>query len=213
MLSGAQLWLLHSLVDEDAMEAVLTQLKAAGYTCVETMYGKPLQHRAVLDRIGLRCYATHIALSAMPPGAEVADFAHRLGAETICVSGLLRWQERAADDYRRGAEALNAWGARFHQERLALHYHNHDFEFAAVEATLTGMEILLSQLDPALVSLCFDGGWAVRAGQDPLEFATKNGSRIKTLHVRDFRGTQSVPLGAGDMDLSHIIPRLVALPH
>ena len=213
MQIGAQLWLFHSLLDEGQMETVLTRLKEAGYSCVETMYGKPPSHRAILDRLDLRCYATHIALSALPPGAELTDFAHRMGAETVCVSGLLRWQERAADDYRRAAEALNAWGKRFQEEGLALHYHNHDFEFAIVERASTGMDILLPQLDPAVVSLCFDAGWAVRAGVDPVEFATKHASLIKTLHLRDFRGALSVPLGAGDMNLSQIVPAMVALPN
>ena len=213
MQIGAQLWLFHSVLDEDAMEAVLTQLKGADYACVETMFGQPPQQRAVLDRLGLRGYATHVALSAMPPEAELADFAHRMGAETICVSGLLHWHERTAEDYRRAAEALNVWGKRLQEEGLALHYHNHDFEFDVVEGAATGMDLLLSHLDPTRVSLCFDAGWAFKAGHDPLPFAARHTAQIKTVHLRDFRGAESVSLGAGDMDLSRIIPALTALPH
>ena len=170
MQIGAQLWLFHALIDEDSMETILTHLKAADYACIETMYGKPPQHRSVLDRLGLQCYATHIALCAMPEEAELVNFARRMGAETICVSGLLRWQERDADDYRRSAEALNVCGRRLRSEGLALAYHNHDFEFASVEGASTGMDLLLSGLDPEAASLCFDAGWAARAGHDPVAF-------------------------------------------
>jgi sugar phosphate isomerase/epimerase len=210
MQIGAQLWLFHALQDEDSMETVLTHLKAADYDCVETMYGKPPQNRSVLDRLDLKCYATHIALCTMPEGAELANFAHRMGAGTLCVSGLLRWQEREADDYRRSAEALNVWGRRLQSEGLALAYHNHDFEFAEVEGAATGMDLLLSGLDPKAVSLCFDAGWAARAGHDPVAFLLKHAAHIGTLHLRDFRGMESVPLGAGDLDLSSL---LAALPH
>ena len=210
MQIGAQLWLFHALLDEESMETVLTHLKAADYACVETMYGKPPQNRSVLDRLDLTCCATHIALCTMPEGAKLADFARRIGTETICVSGLLRWQERDADDYRRSAEALNVWGRRLQSEGLALAYHNHDFEFACVEGAGTGMDLLLSGLDPKVVSLCFDAGWAARAGHDPVPFLHEHTTRIRMLHLRDFRGAESVPLGAGDLDLSSV---LAALPH
>ena len=212
MQIGAQLWLFHTVMEDDVMTSILTQLRDAKYDYVETMYGKPPQNRAVLDSIGLRCYATHVALSAMPPRAELVDFAHRMGAETVCVSGLVRWNERTADDYRRGAAALNEWGARLQEDGLALHYHNHEFEFDAVEGAKTGMEMLLSDLDPSLVWLCFDAGWTSRSGHDPITFAAQYAQRIQTVHLRDFRGTQSVPLGAGDLDLTRIVPPLFALP-
>ncbi len=195
------------------MGGVLAQLKEAGYACVETMFGRPPQRRAALDRLHLRCYAVHVALSAMPPEAELIDFTQGMGAETVCVSGLLRWEERAADDYRRAGEALNVWGQRLQNNGLALHYHNHDFEFAVVEGGATGMDLLLSRLDPGLVSLCFDAGWAFRAGHDLVRFAAQHASRIRTAHLRDFRGANSVPLGAGDIDLPGIVSALAALPH
>ncbi len=210
---GAQLWLFNAVLDEGEMEAILTELKAADYACVETMYGKPPKTRGVLDRLGLPCYATHAALSAMPPGRELADFAQGLGAQVVCVSGLIRWHEREADDYRRAADALNEWGQRLQNEGLTLHYHNHDFEFAVVEGAATGMDILLSRLDPAAAPLCFDAGWAVRAGHDPARFLTEHAARIGTLHLRDYRGEESVPLGAGDMDFSRLVPTLAALPN
>ena len=213
MQIGAQLWLFHALLDEDSMETILTHLKAAGYACVETMYGKPPQNRSVLDRLDLTCCATHIALCTMPEGAKLADFARRIGTETICVSGLLRWQEREADDYRRSAEALNVWGRRLKSEGLALAYHNHDFEFAGVEGAATGMDLLLSGLDPEVVSLCFDAGWAERAGHDSADFLRQHPAHIRMLHLRDFRSAQSVPLGAGDLDLSSVLTTLPSLPN
>lgn len=74
------------------------------------------------------------------------------------------------------------------------------------------MDLLLAGCDPSRVGLCFDAGWAVRAGLDLLVFARTRAEWIGTLHLRDFRGAASVPLGAGDLDLRGTVPELLALP-
>ena len=83
------------------------------------------------------------------------------------------------------------------QEGLGLHYHNHDFEFAPVEGMQTGMDLLLEELDSSAVSLCFDAGWAAKAGHDPVAFLRLHAARIRTLYLRDFRGADLVALGGG----------------
>ncbi len=222
MQIGAQLWLFNAVLDENEMENILIPLKDSGYDFVEKLYNKPPHDAQVLNRLKMSCYATHIALSIMPPAPEsasdekneeVTDFVRNLGARIVCVSGLLQWRERSADDYRRSAAALNQWGRRLQAEGIALHYHNHEFEFEAVEGATTGMDILLSLLEPSVISLCFDAGWAALAGEDSVHFMRRHGDRIGTLHLRDFRGSVSVPLGSGDIDLSGILSLLPSLPN
>ena len=207
------MWLFSDIIDENNLETILTQLKDADYVCLETMFGKPPLRRDLLDRLGLTCYATHVALAAMPERTELTEFAHAMGAETVCVSGLIQWDERSADDYRRAADALNVLGAQLREDGLSLHYHNHDFEFAVVNGTATGMDLLASHLDPAVAPFCFDAGWALLAGHDAAEFAAKYASRIGTLHLRDFRDKKSVRLGAGSLDLAPVIAQIDALPN
>lgn len=75
------------------------------------------------------------------------------------------------------------------------------------------MDLLISELDPDAVSLCFDSGWAEQGGQSATEFMAKHGQRIRMLHLRDFCGAQSVPLGHGDNDLAAQIALLSHLPN
>ncbi len=77
----------------------------------------------------------------------------------------------------------------------------------------TAMDLLLLELDPEAVTLCFDAGWAERAGQNAAEFLANYGQRVHFLHLRDFHGAQSVPLGQGDIDLAAQIALLPHLPN
>ena len=209
---GAQLWLFQSILDESEMAATLATLKDAGYDCIESMFGRPPQSLETLNQIGMSCYATHTSLSARKDPAEGIQFCHRIGAKVVCISGLLEWNERTADDYRRSAAALNTLGAQLREVGLSLQYHNHDFEFELVEGESTGMDLLISTLDPNAVSLCFDAGWARYAGADPVQFLLRHKQIVTTLHLRDFKGKTSVALGDGDHDLKSIFDALPSLP-
>ena len=194
------------------MELILARLGEAGYEWIETMFGNPPRDRECLDRMGVSCYATHIALSLLPDLGDLTNFCHQMDAKVVCISGLLQWNERGADDYRRSADALNTLGHHLNDEGLTLQYHNHEFEFALVEGEATGMDLLLFGLDPEVVSLCVDAGWASLAGHDPVAFMLQHPDRIGTVHLRDFKGAKSVPLGRGDLDLKSTIAVLPKLP-
>ena len=194
------------------MDSILSQLGEAGYGCVETMFGKPPCHRAMVDRIGMSCYSTHVALATVNDGSDVIQYCHQMGANTVCISGLLQWNERTADDYRRSASALNSLGKQLLAEGLSLQYHNHDFEFEKVDGLTTGMDLLLAGLDSEVISLCFDAGWATKAGHDAVVFMLQHKERIGTVHLRDFKGSISVPLGRGDLDLKSMVDVLPKLP-
>ena len=212
MRIGAQLWLFHTVLDECEMDGILSRLGEAGYDCVETVFGKPPSSREILDRVGMACYATHFALSSKTEVGEIVDYCHRMGAKVACVSGLLEWNERTADDYRRSVEALNSLGRQLRDQGISLQYHNHDFEFDRFEDGGTMMDFLVSNFDPKEVSLCFDAGWAAKAGHDPVEFMLRHWEIIQTLHLRDFKGATSVPLGQGDLDLKATLDSLPQLP-
>jgi sugar phosphate isomerase/epimerase len=129
------------------------------------------------------------------------------------VSGLVKWDERGSDDYLRAAEALNTLGQSLRPSKVALQYHNHDFEFLAIGAGATGMDILLDHLDFGSVGLCFDAGWAAIAGVNPSNFMRSHAEKIGSVHLRDFAGDISVPLGMGDLNNKDVIDALPALPN
>ena len=58
------------------------------------------------------------------------------------------------------------------------------------------------------ILLCLDVGWVWYAGVDPIGLLRDHGDRIGVVHLRDFRGRASVPLGHGDMDIPVLVSEI-----
>ena len=212
MKIAAQLWIFSQTPDWDAQAAdALRELAEAGYESVEGLYGKAPYDGETTRNAGIAYGAAHLTPSNLEPLEPLLDFLSVMGAGHVCSSGPLQWRGRTADDYRKTAEFLNMMGRRLRERGIRLHYHNHEFEFEEVEGEQMGMDLLLAELDPNSVTLCFDAGWAERAGQNAADFLREQGARVGFLHLRDFRGPQSVPLGRGDLDLAAQIALLPTL--
>ncbi len=214
---GAQLYIFqkkHSLAQE--MEPILASLAGIGYTCIEGFYRGKQNFRDALDRCHLTYAAAHLVTSELSEPGEVADYVLQMGGRDVCVSGPIVWNERTPEDYRKTADFLNRASASLHSQGVTLNYHNHDFEFLPLENGETGMEILLQRLDFRTVKLCLDAGWVWRAESDPAAFLETHAEKIGVLHLRDFRGENSVPLGEGGLDqrtILAVIPALLSLRH
>ena len=214
MILAAQLWIFSQAADWDAQaENSLRQLAEAGYESVEGLYGKPPMSPDILQAAGIAYGAAHLTPQNLEPLEPLRDFLLAMGAGHVCSSGPLQWSERTADDYRKTAAFLNETGRALRSQGIRLHYHNHEFEFERVDGDRTAMALLLAELDPNFVTLCFDAGWAERAGQNAADFLREYAARIGVLHLRDFHGPQSVPLGRGEMDLAAQIALLPRLPN
>ena len=214
MVVAAQLWIFTQTSDwAERSPDLLRELAEAGYDSVEAMFGQAPQDRETMQAAGIAYGAAHL----LPPNIEelepLTDFLQSMNARHVCCSGPLRWNERTADDYRRTAAFLNEKGRRLREQGIRLHYHNHEFEFEKVTGEQTAMDLLLTEFNPNSVTLCFDAGWAQRAGQDAATFLREHGPRVGVLHLRDFRGTQSVPLGQGEINLPSQIALLPHLPN
>lgn len=214
MVITAQLWIFTQTDDwEIQCPDLLRGLAEAGYAAVEGMFGQAPRDRETRQAAGIAYGAAHLLPSNLEALEPLTDFLHAMDARHVCCSGPLQWHERTADDYRRTAAFLNEKGRRLRQQEIRLHYHNHEFEFEKVEGEQIAMDLLLSELDPDFVTLCFDAGWAQRAGQNAAAFLREHGPRIAFLHLRDFRVAQSVPLGQGEIDLPAQIALLPHLPN
>ncbi len=213
MFIAAQLYIFSRLPDQEGrIDGILEALAGAGYQAVEGMLKLPPQEPGVLERHGLRYLAPHLTPGDLKQLDKVSAFCRRMGATHVCSSGLLDWNSRGADDYRRSASALNELGRKLRGEGIQLLYHNHEFEFERVEGRRTGMDLLLELLDFSSVRLCLDLGWLCVAGADPARFLREHGGKVGFVHLRDFKAKESVPLGRGDIDLRNIMAGLRELP-
>jgi sugar phosphate isomerase/epimerase len=192
------------------MAAILSRVRGMGYDGFECrrqdLYGCPPPPDFPWASLGLCLPELEDELPALIATAQAS------GVPFIGNSGLVLWFDRSAEDYREAARRLNGFGKTLRHAGLRLLYHNHDFEFDLVAGDRTGMDLLLQELDFSVLDLCVDVGWLWKAGIDPVGFLRQHAQKIAFLHLRDFAGGHSVPLGQGDVPLRSILATLPALP-
>lgn len=217
---GVQLYTLRNEIGKDP-RGTLARVAQLGYKQVETFgYGNGkwfgltvAELSAVLKDNGLGSPSGHIFPGSifLKDGWEeqwkpaVAD-AKVLGQQYITIPWLEEAYRNSADNYKKIAEGLNKAGEMARSGGLKLAYHNHDFEFAAVDGT-TGFDILTRNTDAKLVQFELDLYWAVKAGHDPVSLFKQHPGRFPMWHVKDMDNTPKqffTEVGNGVIDFKAI---------
>lgn len=242
---GIQLYTLGPDAAKD-LDGTLKALADIGYRTVELagLYGRtPAQFRAALDKAGLKAPSAHIPakggagafdgdlgklaqdLQTLGVGAAVLpvmDIPTRFGGPAAGegFGGYLKrvGEGLTADDWKANADLLNAKAKALKSAGLKVGYHNHNFEFRPVDGT-TGLEILLKNTDPALVTFEMDIGWVAAAGADPLALLKAHKGRFTMMHIKDVKAdTQPnftlqmnpAEIGAGKLPWKTLLPAAYA---
>jgi sugar phosphate isomerase/epimerase len=207
-------------------EGTLKQLGAIGYREVEAagfFDHTPGQVKQAMDHAGLQCVSAHYPMTQLNPKLdEIIQFCKDLGLNYIvCAAPMLKDPSRVKDpgsraareamtldDWRWNAEQFNRIGDRVHAAGMKFAYHNHTPEFRSENGVMFYDELLRST-DPSKVAMELDCGWAIVAGQNPVDLLTRYPTRISMLHVKDFKITAtttpsnappSTELGRGTID-------------
>src|ERR1700691_3152952 len=194
---GLQLYSVRDILPKD-YEGTLKHLSAIGYREVEAagFFGRtPVQVKLAMDQAGLHCVSAHYPLVQLLPNVdETIRFGKDLGLDYIVcaapglkdASGVKAPVSRAAresmtlDDWRWNAEQFNRIGERVHAAGMKFAYHNHTPEFRSENGVMFYDELLRST-DPSKVAMELDCGWAIVAGQKPVDLLTRYSSRITML--------------------------------
>lgn len=243
---GVQLYTLDPDLDAD-FAGTLQTLRRVGYRSVEMAgyHGRTAaQLREAFDRAGLRCTSAHIQPTPRgngPSFGEVDALArdmHVIGvtdvilpiplfpadfrppAETNAGDGFrASGKAMKADDWRRTADFLNDRARALKPHGIRVGYHNHNFEFQPLEGGRTGMDLLLSGTDPALVSFEMDAGWVEAGGHDPIALLKAHPRRFTQMHVKDIKASTQTnfefrqdptEVGRGKIDWRRILPAAYA---
>jgi sugar phosphate isomerase/epimerase len=238
---GIQLYMLGDAPAQD-LEGTLLRVAKIGYRTIETgiRAGDAARVRAAADKAGLTVGSVHVGANpAMAQGQlTLLDDPGRLGTDMRTLgcrdlvvafplmplvkpqagedmmAALKRGFRTSTDHWKRTAALLNERGALLQREGLSLSYHNHDVEFFPVLGT-RGWDVLMSELDPKLVSFELDAAWLVAGGQDPVAFVESLAGRVRQLHVKDLHApTQprealkmdSTEVGSGVIDWKTLLP-------
>lgn len=241
---GIQLYTLGPDATKD-LDGTLKAVAAMGYRSVESagLLGRTAtEFRGSLDRAGLSCASAHIqprgkgsfsddlgqlaadlkTIGATTAVMPIVDIPLRFGGPAAgedLVGYLRRVSEgMTADDWKANADFLNEKGRALKASGIRVAYHNHNLEFRPLGGT-TGMEILLKNTDPAVVTFEVDIGWVAAAGVDPIAFLNAHKGRVSLMHVKDIKadtkanfafGMDPAEIGSGRLDWQRLLPTAYA---
>jgi sugar phosphate isomerase/epimerase len=219
---GLQLYTLRSDMGKDAA-GTLKKVSDLGYREVENFgyngkfFGMSADaYRATLNGLGLSAPSGHYMYgnfgNKQIPGTiltgwdKAVEDAATLGQKYMVVAYLMPEERKSLDDYNKIAAALNKAGESCKKAGIQLCYHNHDFEFQAIDGTLP-FDLLMSQTDSNLLKIELDLYWAVKANHPPLDLFQKYPKRIELWHVKDMDNTEKkffTEVGSGTIDFKSI---------
>lgn len=167
---------------------VVRKLADLGYTQVEGfggVYEDPAAFRASLDNAGLSMPSGHFSIDMLENDLPAAlNIAKTLGMKRIYCPYLMP-DQRPADSagWADFARRLAVVGENVRAAGYPFGWHNHDFEFEALEDGGIPMQIILDEAPDNGWEA--DIAWIVRGGADPMDWIARHGNRITAAHVKD----------------------------
>jgi sugar phosphate isomerase/epimerase len=212
---GLQLYTVRDVFEKDP-RGVLKQIASYGYKQIEgyerasgIFWGMTnIEFKRYMDDLGLTFISTHCDIEK--------DFEKKVdGAAAIGMKYLIYPSidpPKTIDDYKRFSEKFNHCGELCKKAGIRFAYHNHDFDFKAVDGQVP-QDIFMQHTDPSLVDFEMDIYWVVTAGEDPLHWLQKYPNRFKLCHIKDrVKGStkreDTCDLGTGSIDFPTILKKL-----
>jgi len=190
------------------MSDTLKMVAATGYTQVEG-YGAMFSDdadlgalKAELDALGLSMPTAHIAVTLIQSRPErVIEIAKTLGLDTVFAPHIAEPERPVtASGWSEFGRELEAAGKPLTDAGLTFGWHNHAFEFVAVEGALP-MDLMLAEAPSLKMEL--DVAWCVKGGEDPIAWMEKNADRIAGIHVKDIAPEGEAQDEDGWADVGH----------
>ena len=210
---GVQLYTLRDAIAKDA-KGSLKRVAELGFGEVENFgyngkfFGMDAStYKTLLGDLGMTAPSGHYMYGNILNGWEKAvEDAKAIGHDYMVLAYLTPPERKSLDDYKKIAENLNKAGEVCKKAGIQLCYHNHEFEFEAMNGQLP-FDILTGETDAGLVKIELDLYWAMVAGQDPVALFKKHKGRIALWHVKDMDKTPKknfTEVGNGVIDFTTI---------
>ena len=204
---GLQLYTVRDLMKEN-VEKTLHQVAALGYQEVEFAgyFGHSAgEVRIFLDQSGLTTPSAHVRLETIRDNLDEAiELAHTLGQKYMVMPWLTKDQRQTLDQFKSYAELFNKAGEACKKASIQLAYHNHAFEFQALEGR-EPYDLLLEDTDPDLLKMELDLYWIIKAGRDPFDYFAKYPGRFPLCHVKDMsEAGDMTDVGRGIIDFEKL---------
>lgn len=208
---GLQLYTLRDTIGKDP-KGVLQKVAAFGYKELETysynngkIFGMDFtEFCKYVKGLGMKVTSGHYGLDMIKGDTWVkaVEDAKRNGQKFMVVPYINEPERKTIDDYKKICTALNAAGEVCNKNGIRFGYHNHAFEFDAIDGQIP-YDLMLKELDPKKVSMEMDIFWVVNAGQDPVKYFNAHPGRFEQWHVKDMDKTdknRNADVGTGAID-------------
>jgi sugar phosphate isomerase/epimerase len=206
---GLQLYTVRDAMEKD-LEGTLAKVAGIGYQNVELagfsmedgkilyFHRSPKDLRVALDHNGLSAVSTHVNYKSLTPEnfAKVIEISQLLGHSYIVNPWIDEEVRQQPGGWERTADTFNHVGEMSQKSGMQFAYHNHWFEFVAVDGKLP-YDILLAETDPKLVKMEMDLCWIEVAGGDPVKYFNRYPGRFPLVHVKDMKTIAPVPVSGG----------------
>jgi len=206
---GLQLYTVRNQMEKD-FDDTLAKVASTGFKEVEFAgyYNRtPQQVKSVLSANGLTSPSAHVSLKALSDDwQKTIETAATIGHRYLICAYLVPEERKSLDDYKRHADTFNRAGEACKKAGIQFGYHNHDFEFPALDGSVP-FDLLLQKTDPKLVKIELDLYWIIKAKQDPLKYFAAHPGRFPLLHVKDMDNTPKqffTEVGRGVIDFKPI---------
>lgn len=212
--TGLQIYSLRDSIFKNPKK-VLEEIASYGYKELETFgYGQGKlfgltvkEYGDHVKSLGMRTISGHYGIELLTKDWDrsCADAA-ALGQEYVVVPWMSDQYYKTLSTLKSTCELINKAGETAKKAGLRIGYHNHAFEFGKVEGQVI-MDVMMKELDPALVGLELDLFWVVNAGQDPLAYFRKYPGRFEQWHVKDMDKSdkeKNADVGTGAIDFRPI---------
>ena len=221
---GYQLYTIREEMSSDsAIDAALKATHDMGYVQVEsfgymqgTFFGQsPEQFKKTIDSASLSSPSGHylpmqLAMNEVGPLdtttiPDILNAAEALGQKWVIIPWMSdAW--RNAEGYEHLANYLKALSKACKERGMVAAWHNHDFEFIALEDGTIPYDYLIQNLKGEGVVFEMDIHWVAFAGEDAVQWFEKYPGMFPLWHVKDFAADTltQVPVGQGVIDWERI---------
>jgi sugar phosphate isomerase/epimerase len=234
--AGLQLFTLFTTFDKDVpgtlkqISAIGYKEIESAFSMKGDFYGmKPKEFAALVKESGMSWQSHHVlgAPFKMPPGGirmpgadttkrfnpppmknlkenhqQLVDEVAEGGVNYLVCSSI---PLGTSDEIKEAIVILNKSGEACKKAGITLCYHNHIHEFENVNGQIP-YHVLLSQINPDMLKMELDLGWASNAGVDPVDLFSKHPGRFPLWHVKDMNKNSKQPteVGNGYIDFKRI---------
>jgi sugar phosphate isomerase/epimerase len=205
---GVQLYTLRAAMEAD-FEGTLRNIADMGYQEVEFagLFGRdPAQVRQLLTDLNLTAVGSHVDWSRFrsDPNAAIEETV-ALGAQYLVFAWMPEAERLTLAQWQNWVTLFNEVGQASSDRGIEFAYHNHDFEFTAVEG-VRPYDVLLEGIDRNVVKLELDLYWLAKAGSEPDPLFDLYPGGFPLAHVKDMRRSDQamVDVGQGDLDFAAV---------